>query len=150
MNLSKFVLNKINFEFNKLHDPYIELFQQIVPIPKSSILHDSPYKIVCDLKTGITLRTFIQLCIWKKCNLWIIHNQICFHIGTFPPTHIVDQTIIPWSNQPYSTHCHVVYPLHAVSHYKLDELKTIATQLKIPISKLKKQIYEDIIELIEY
>jgi hypothetical protein len=144
MNLSKFVLNKINFESTKLHHPYLDLFQQLVPIQKHSIVHDSPYKIRKDMG-NITLRTFIQLCIWKNCNVWIIHNHICFHIGTFPPTHIVEQTILPWSNQLYEQYHHVVYPLHAVSHYKVEELKIIATNLDVPISKNKKQLYADII-----
>jgi len=144
MNLSKFVLNKINFESTKLNHSYLDLFQQLVPIKKNSIVHDSTYKIRKDIN-NITLKTFIQLCIWKKCNLWIIHNHICFHIGTFPPTHIVDQTILPWSNQLYDMYQHVVYPMYAISHYKVEELKIIATNLDIPISKNKKQLYADII-----
>ena len=144
MNLSKFVLNKINFESTKLHHPYLDLFQQLVPIQKNSILHDSPHKLQKDIGPTITLRTFIQLCIWKKCNVWIIHNRICFHVGTFPPTHIVDQTILQWSNQLYENYQHVVYPMYAISHYKVDELKVIATNLDIPITN-KKQLYADII-----
>ena len=144
MNLSKFVLNKINFESNKLHHPYLDLFQQLVPIQKNSILHDAPHKIRKYISNEITLRTFIQLCIWKQCNIWIIHNNICFHIGSFPPTHIIDQTIQLWSNQ-LDTYQHVIYPMYAISHYKIEELKTIATNLDIPISKTKKQLYSDII-----
>jgi hypothetical protein len=145
MNLSKFVLNKINFESTKIHHSYLDLFQQLVPIQKNSIVHDSPHKIRNDIGNDITLRTFIQLCIWKNCNVWIIHNHICFHIGTFPPTHVVEKTILPWSNQLYDNHHHVVYPMHAISHYKVEELKIIATNLDVPISKNKKQLYTDII-----
>jgi hypothetical protein len=35
--------------------------------------------------------------------------------------------------------------MYAMSHYKVDELKLIATNLDIPISKTKKQLYTDII-----
>ena len=65
-------------------------------------------------------------------------------------TIIENNTISPWKNQTYDTLYSIVYPLYGISHYKVDDLKLIATNLNIPISKIKKQIYNDIIELIEY
>ena len=151
MKLSKFCLNRINFDCTKLSNDYISCFQQLVSIQKIAILHDVPCKIAKDIKLNtITLRTLIHLCIWKNCNVWIVINNLCFKIGSSPPSHIIhNNMVIPWVDQVYNYYF-VLYPIHSLSYYKMDDLKQIAENLNLPISKTKKQLYNDIINLIEY
>jgi hypothetical protein len=146
MTISKFVLNKINFDNYKLCDLYTSCFMQLVSMSKISILTHAPASIVSVIQSNnTTFKTLVDLCKWKRCNVWIIRNSICYHIGENPPTHIIDgSTILPWSGQEYISHYHVTQPLYALSHYKVEDLKQIAMKLNIPISKTKKQLYSDI------
>ena len=146
MTISKFVLNKINFDNYKMCDPYTSCFMHMTGLTKIHILNHAPKSITTKIETNTTtLTTLIKLCKWKKCNVWILHNNVCHPIGNYPPTHIIDQcTVIPWNNQEYKEYYHTTKPLYALSHYKLDDLKTIAMKLKIPIAKTKKEIYSDI------
>ena len=146
MKISKFILNKINFDNYKLCDTHTQCFMNITSLTKINILKNAPKSITSIIESNnTTITTFIKLCKWKKCNVWVLHNNVCHPIGEYPPTHIVDNcTIIPWNNQEYKEYYHTVKPLYALSHYKLNDLKTIATQLNIPIAKTKKQIYSDI------
>jgi hypothetical protein len=145
MKISKFVLNKINFENYKLRDKYLDCFMNLTSITKIDILANAPRSIVQDIESNtITLNTFIQLCKWKKCNVWVL-DKCVYPIGTYPPTHIIDNNeIIPWEGQEYLEYYHATHPLYALSHYKLKDLQDIASKLNIPISKTKKQIYSDI------
>lgn len=151
MKVSKFVLNKSNFENYFFCDPYTKCFLNITGMRKIHVMHLAPKCIVDAIESNKTsLKTLIDLCKWKKCNVWIIHNYICYPIGLSPPTHIIENNIIiPWEGQTYDTHYHVSHPLYALSHYKLDELRAIASQLHIPVSKTKKQIYSDIQTIIK-
>ena len=145
MKISKLVLNKTNFDNYKLRDKYIECFMSITSIHKIDILANAPKKIVEDIESNtITLSTFIELCKWKKCNLWVI-DKCVYPIGSYPPTHIIDNyEIIPWEGQEYMEYYHATHPLYALSHYKLKDLQEIAIKLNIPVSKTKKQLYSDI------
>ena len=144
MKISKFVLNKINFDNYKLRDPYLDCFINLTSTTKIDILANAPKTIVDDIESTITLNTFIRLCRWKKCNVWVVDNCI-YRIGSYPPTHIIDNhQIIPWEGQEYLEYYHVTHPLYALSHYKLKDLQDIAIKLTIQVSKTKKQIYSDI------
>jgi hypothetical protein len=145
MKISKFVLNKSNFDNYKSCDSYTKCFLEITGLRKIHVLTNAPSYIVHAIETNTTnLKTLIDLCKWKKCNVWIIKDYICYPFGS-NPTHIIENnTVIPWENQTYPNHYHATRPLYALSHYKLDELRSIAQQLHIPISKTKKQIYNDI------
>lgn len=151
MKISKFVLNKSNFDNYKSCDPYTKCFLEITGLRKINILTVAPKSIVHTIETNTTtLKTFIELCRWKKCNIWIIKDYLCYPMGTHPPTHVVENnTVIPWEGQLYENHYHLSKPLYALSYYKLDELKMIAAQLHIPVSKTKKQIYSDIQTIIK-
>ena len=146
MKVTKFVLNKSNFDNYMYCDPYTKCFLEITGLRKINILNIAPTSIVQSIETNeTTLKTLMDLCKWKKCNVWIIKDHICYPIGNDPPTHIVENnTVFPWEGQMYETHYHLTKPLYALSHYKLDELRAIAKQLHIPVSKTKKQIYSDI------
>jgi hypothetical protein len=146
MKVPKFVLNKSNFDNYLYCDPYTNSFLEVTGLRKINILITAPTSIVHAIESNTTtLKTLIDLCKWKKCNVWIIKDHICYPIGNDPPTHIVENnTVLRWDGQPYENHYHVTRPLYALSHYKLDELRAIAKQLHIPVSKTKKQIYSDI------
>jgi hypothetical protein len=151
MKVSKFVLNKSNFD-NYLHcDTYTKSFLELTGLRKVNVLICAPTSIVNAIETNTTtLKTLIELCKWKKCNVWVIKEHICYPVGSHPPTHIIENNrVIPWEGQTYETHYHVTKPLYALSHYKLDELKTMAKQLHIPVSKTKKEIYSDIQTIIK-
>jgi len=152
MRTSKFVLNKSNFDNCKSCDLYTQLFLEISGMRKIEVLTYAPTSIVQNIEHGTTtLKTLVDLCKWKKCNIWIIRKSVCYLIGVNPPSHIVDnEKIIPWADQDYSSLYHVSQPLYALSHYKLDDLKQIALKLNIPISKTKKQIYSDIESFITF
>jgi len=151
MKISKFVLNKSNFDNYKSCDPYTKCFLELTKLRKIHVLSDAPSSIVTAIETNTTtLKTLVDLCKWKKCNVWIIKNYICYPIGSNPPTHIIENnTVIPWEGQLYSNHYHVTQSLYALSHYKLDELRSIANKMHIHVSKTKKQIYNDIQTIIK-
>ena len=145
MKISKFVLNKSNFDNYKSCDSYIKCFLEITGLRKIHVLTTAPRYIVHSIETNTpTIKTLIDLCKWKKCNVWIIKDYICYPIGNSPSHIIENNTVLPWENQTYPNHYHVTRPLYALSHYKLDELRGIAQRLHIPVSKTKKQIYSDI------
>jgi len=145
MKISKFVLNKINFDNYKLHNKFVDSFINLTSTTKIDILANAPRKIVQDIElNAVTLNTFIQLCKWKKCNIWVI-DRCVYPIGNYPPTHVIDNDqLIPWEGQLYDKYYHATHPLYALSHYKLKDLQDIANKLNIPVSKTKKQIYSDI------
>jgi hypothetical protein len=151
MKISKFVLTKSNFDNYLYCDPYTNSFLELTGLRKINILNRAPKSIVQRIESNTTtLKTLIDLCTWKKCNVWIIHEHICYPVGVYPPTHIIEKNnVIPWEGQLYADHYHVTKPLYALSHYKLDELRAIANQLHIPVSKTKKQIYSDIQTIIK-
>jgi hypothetical protein len=151
MKISKFVLNKSNFDNYKSCDSYTKCFLELTGLRKINILTVAPKSIVHAIESNTTtLKTLFDLCRWKKINIWIIKDYICYSIGSHPPTHIIENnSVIPWEGQTYETHYHANKPLYALSHYKLDELKAIARQLHIPVSKTKKQIYSDIQTIIK-
>ena len=151
MKVPKFVLNKSNFDNYLYCDPYTTLFLQLTGLRKIHILHCAPTSIIHAIEANTTtLKTLIDLCKWKKCNVWIIKEHTCYPIGNHPPSHIIENNnVIQWEGQTYETYYHVTKPLYALSHYKLDELKTIAKQLQISVSKTKKEIYSDIQTIIK-
>ena len=151
MKVTKFVLNKSNFDNYLYCDPYTKSFLELSGLRKINILNSAPTSIVHTIESNkTTLKTLIDLCKWKKCNVWIIKDHMCYPIGNHPPTHIFENnTVLPWEGQIYADHYHITKPLYALSHYKLDELKSIANQLHIPVSKTKKQIYSDIQTIIK-
>lgn len=151
MKVPKFVLNKSNFDNYMYCDAYTKCFLEMTGLRKITILNSAPPSIVHVIETNTTtLKTLMELCKWKKCNVWIINDHVCYPIGNSPPTHIIENnTVISWEGQLYETHYHVTKPLYALSHYKLDELRAIANQLHIPVSKTKKQIYSDIQSIIK-
>jgi hypothetical protein len=147
MKTSPFVLNKVNFDTYTSNDVYTSCFMKIVPIRRLQLVHDTPYSISNDIQQHKTsLSTLIRLCKWKRCNVWIVTETICYHIGEFPPTHVVeDNTVIEWNHQVYVNHYHILHPMYALSHYKLNDLRTIALSMKMPIEKKTKQhLYEEI------
>ena len=146
MNLSKFVLNKTNFDYYKTHDPVADCLSQLSSCGKGQLLYSVPYALAQDLLHNTTTpSTLVRLCKYKQLNVWILHESQCVHVGTYPPTHIVDQlTLVKWKGQTYDTYYHNILPLYALSHYKKEELCTIARALNIPISKTKNQLYNDI------
>jgi hypothetical protein len=145
MNLSKFVLNKTNFECYRTEDPFTNCFIKLVPCRKINLVYSTPFQIAQDiLHNRSTISTLLYLCKSNKLNIWIVHENQCIHVGAHPPTHIVDNlTILKWEGQSYDT-CYHDGPLYALSHYSVPDLRKIAIQLNIPISKTKKQIYNDI------
>jgi hypothetical protein len=151
MKISKFVLTKSNFDNYLYCDPYTKSFLEITGLRKINILNVAPKSIVHDIESNTTtIKTLIDLCKWKKCNVWIINDHVCYPVGAYPPTHIIESNVVkPWEGQLYTNHYHVTRPLYALSHYKLDELRAIAKQLHIPVSKTKKQIYSDIQTIIK-
>lgn len=151
MRIPKFVLNKSNFDNYKSCDLYTQLFLDLTEMRKIDVLTYAPTSIVQHIEHDTTtLKTLVDLCKWKKCNVWIIKDFVCYPIGYQTPTHIIEnQKVVPYESQTYETHYHVKQPLYALSHYKLDELRTIAKQLHIPVSKTKKQIYSDIESIIK-
>jgi hypothetical protein len=151
MKIPKFVLNKSNFDNYLYCDPYTKCFLELTGLRKVHILSTAPTTIVQAIESNnTTLKTFIDLCKWKKCSVWIIKDYLCYPIGNHPPTHVVvNNTLIPWDGQPYENYYHVTKPLYALSHYKLDELKSIAKQMHIPVAKTKKEIYSDIQTIIK-
>ena len=146
MNLSKFVLNKTNFECYRTEDPFINCFIQLVPCRKINVVYSTPFQISQDiLHNRSSISTLLYLCKSNKLNVWIVHDNQCIHVGIHPPTHIIDNlNILKWEGQSYDMCYHDMGPLYALSHYSVADLRKIATQLKIPISKTKKQIYNDI------
>jgi hypothetical protein len=145
MNLSKFVLNKTNFDYYKTHDPVVDCFLQLSSCRKGQLLYSVPYVLAQDLLHTTTISTLVQLCKHKKLNVWILHENQCIHVGTYPPTHVVDNlTLVKWTGQTYDTYYHNILPLYALSHYKKEELCKLAKMLNIPISKTKIQLYNDI------
>jgi hypothetical protein len=146
--MSPFVLNKINFDTYKSSDLYTSCFMKIVPIRKIQLLHESPYFISNDIQqNNVTMTTLFRLCKWKKCNVWIIINYICYHIGDFPPTHVIENNkVLNWNpDLSYSNHYHIIHPMYALSHYKVNELREIAYKLHISVeNKTKQQLYKNI------
>jgi hypothetical protein len=146
MNLSKFVLNKTNFDCYKSSDPIMDCFVQLSSCRKVQIMYSVPFQLYHDiLHNKTTISTLVQLCKHKQLNVWILHESQCIHVGTYPPTHVVDHlTILKWEGQTYDNYYHNILPLYALSHYKKEELCKIAKALNIPISKTKNQLYNDI------
>jgi hypothetical protein len=69
-----------------------------------------------------------------------IHHHY-FQYGT-NPTHMIRNCVVEHMSD--LSDYFIVYPLYALSHYSLPELKKMAIQLQLPLSKTRKQIYEDI------
>ena len=147
MNLSKFVLNKTNFDCYRTTDFYTDCFIKLFPCRKIQLVYSTPFQISQDiLHNTTTISTLLYLCKLNKLNVWIVHENQCIHVGVYPPTHIIDKlTILKWEGQSYESCYHDISPMYALSHYSVIDLRKIATQLKIPISKTKKEIYNDIL-----
>ena len=82
-----------------------------------------------------------NICQKYNISICVVRNHHYFQYGT-NPTHIIcDCVVEPMKDL---SDYFKVYPLYALSHYSLSDLKNMATQLRIPLSKTRKQIYEDI------
>ncbi len=101
----------------------------IMSIVPSTYVHD------------ITFTNLSSACQQYDISICLVRNHHYFQYGT-TPTHIIHNNVV----EPMRdlSDYFKVYPLYSLSHYSLPQLKTMATQLQIPLSKTRKQIYEDI------
>jgi len=128
---SKFVLNKTNVD------------QYTRPSLTSCMMVIHPV-MNPPMFTWNSLQTW---CDEHKVSICIIQGNHYYQIGA-TPTHIIYNNCVE-PMKDLSTYFKV-YPLYALSHYSLPELQGIATKLQIPLSKTRKQIYEDIRKEIQY
>jgi len=101
----------------------------IMSIVPNTYIHDLSYS------------TLPIICEKHNISICLVRNHHYFQYGK-NPTHIIRNCVV----EPMCdlSDYFKVYPLYALSHYSLPELKKMATQLQIPLSKTRKQLYEDI------
>lgn len=126
---SKFVFNKTNFD------------RYTTPNLSSCIALIHPF-----ISTIVTLENIESICTQYNISLCLIRNHHYFQFGK-NPTHIIRNFKVELMHDLSEFK---VYPLYSLSHYSLPELRNIATTLQIPISKTRKQIYEDIQQEIQF
>jgi len=115
----------------------------------------------------ISKKTLLSLCFYYKLNIIVIENKFCLGGEESHDTqNLQSVNIILLKNKCYNLlkdknknedylksklEAHNLNkPIKAISGYKVDELKTIATLLDISIDKNKSQLYECIVHKLNY
>ncbi len=99
-------------------------------------------------ETLLSYESLHLICIMHQCRICIYNDEIILTLGLDGPVHYIrDFKIAERPEKELYEIKHIYKPIKAVSGYKSDELKQMATQLNIEISN-KQKMYDGIFEKI--